>query len=115
MAIPTFKTALPKRRFKYGEFMVSALAEIDSNDGQDYWFVLAFVPEGQPVPTLCVASQVNTEDDEGSHRLRMYTSNDARDLGASDNWKNLDTFVEAGLELGGRVLKLGDEEPFRLM
>ena len=42
------------------------------------------------------------------------TAYDARDMGASDGWSNLDNFCEEALQVSRQALGLMDEQPIRL-
>ena len=73
---PKIQTAIPQRRFQYGDFAVTVLGEIDSGDGRDYLFVAAFVKEGEAQPRLFVVSEhlPPGERSKGSHALRVINS-----------------------------------------
>jgi hypothetical protein len=115
MMTPTIRTAIPKRRYQFGEFKAVALGDIQSNDAREYQYILALVVEGGTEPVLYVTAESNTEAEPGSHRMRVYTKSDGRDLGAADAWADLDRFTDAALEVASRILKLSDEVPQRLL
>jgi hypothetical protein len=41
MSIPTITTAIPLRRYQYGEFVVTVLGDIESPDAVRYRYILA--------------------------------------------------------------------------
>jgi len=113
---PVIRTAIPKRRYQVGEYGVTLLGEVDSGDGVDYEYLLAFVREGEQAPTLFVCAERNPpgERAEGSHRLRVVNSAMSEVLDHSDSWRNADAFAEEGLRIGIQLLGLGSEMPYRL-
>jgi hypothetical protein len=112
---PKIRTAVPRRRYQFGEFNAVLLGEVDSDDERAYAHVLALIPEGAGEPTLYVTAEPNNEEGgTGSHRLRVYTADDGRDLGAADDWADVEPFTEAAFEVASRVLKLSDETPHPL-
>lgn len=116
MIAPTIRTAIPRRRYQFGEFSAILLDDIQSDDAREYRYILALVAEGGSEPVLYVTAESNAEVTEpGSHRMRVYTKTEGRDLGAADGWADLDRFVDAALEVTSRILKLGDEVPQRLL
>lgn len=115
MAMPKFTRAVPYRRYSYGSFMVVVLHEIESADERRFHYAMGFVPEGEADPTLFVTAEYDPNDAdhaESKPGLRIYTENDGRDLGSSENWLDKDAFIKAGLDLGARLLKLSDVEAF---
>ena len=46
-AFPKIKTAIPQRRYQYGDYLVTVLGEIESGDDRDYRFVAAFRQRGR--------------------------------------------------------------------
>ena len=54
---PKIQTAIPQRRYQYGDYGVTVLGEIESGDERDYQFVAAFVKDGESRPRLYVVSE----------------------------------------------------------
>ena len=54
---PEIKTAIPKRRYRLGEFSLVVLDEIDSTDDVDYNYILAVVRESEAEPGLYITAQ----------------------------------------------------------
>lgn len=117
MDAPKFSTAIPKRRYSYGDFSATLLGDIDSRDENIYRFIMAFVPEGAAQPVFFVTSEKNrrSESQNGSHRMRMITDAQGTVLDSSDDWADADVFCEAALKIASSVLSLNDVEPFRVM
>jgi len=47
--------------------------------------------------------------------MRIVMSDGSEVLGTSNEWKDLEVFASAALDIVGRVLQLTDEVPYRLM
>ncbi len=115
MSAPDIKTALPKRRYQLGEFMISVLGEVESGDGVDYRYVMAVARETDPKPNLFLSIEPNTGGvGEGRWALRVSMPDGSQVLGASDQWGDLDTFTREGLSMVQKMLTLEDEMAYRL-
>lgn len=113
---PVIRTAIPQRRYRLGEFNVTLLGEVESGDGIDYRYILAFVEEGRTQPSLYLCSEPNPpgERGAGSHRLRLVNEVMSEVLGSDDAWRDIDVFAEEGLRMGASTLALQSEQPVRL-
>jgi hypothetical protein len=114
---PGIVTAIPKRRYKLGEFSVVILGEIESNDGIDYHLITAVVRGTDPEPGLYLTA----ERTSGSNRenrvytMRIIMRDGAEVVDASEAWHDVDDFAKETLEMVSRILNLTDEVPYRLM
>jgi hypothetical protein len=115
--LPIIRTAIPKRRYQLGSYSVTVLGEIESGDGRDYRFIMAFVEQGRSIPSLFLCSERERDPGAGgSHRLRVVNNAMSEVLGSDDAWGDLDELCERGLELGREVLGLqGLGQPVRAM
>ncbi|MGB5441309.1 MAG: hypothetical protein WBN57_01580 [Gammaproteobacteria bacterium] len=111
---PGFKTAIPKRRYKLGEFSIVVLSEIDSSDGIDYQYILAVVQGQDPEPGLYITAEKPAAP-KGDFSMRFIMKDGAEVIGGSTEWGDVEAFSEAALKIVSRVLNLGDETPYRLM
>ena len=113
---PVIRTAIPQRRYRLGEFNVTLLGEVESGDGIDYRYILAFVEEGRTQPSLYLCSERNPPGarGDGSHRLRLVNGAMSEVLGSDDAWRDVDVFVEKGLRIGASTLALQSEQPVQL-
>ena len=111
---PGFKTAIPMRRYKLGEFTIVVLGEIESSDGIDYRYILAVVQGQDPEPGLYITAE-KSADPAGEYSMRIAMKDGAEVIGSSTEWGNLDPFVNEALGIVSKVLNLGDETPYRLM
>ena len=116
MSIPAITTAIPKRRYQLGEFIITVLGEVQSSDGLEYRWVAGVARESEPKPALYVSAERNTEQPgQGALRLRVSMGSGEQVLGYGDEWRNLDTFVEQALHIVSTMLELSDETPHRLL
>lgn len=113
---PRILTAIPRRRYRYGEFDVTLLDEVQSGDDVDYRYILAFVQEGRPSPLLYICAERNPpgKRSEGAYRLRLINEAMSEVLGSSDGWRDEEQFTAEGLRVGGKVLSLSDEQAVRI-
>jgi hypothetical protein len=114
---PKIRTAIPQRRYQFGEFAVTVLGEIDSGDARDYVFVAAFVKEGENQPRLFVVSERLPAQQRagGSHALRMINQAMDEVMDIDDRWVGLSDFTDQALQIGAQVLGLEQDVPYQLM
>jgi hypothetical protein len=112
---PTIRTAIPKRRYRVGDQNVTVLGEIDSGDGVDYRWIMAFVQDGQSRPGFYVCAEKNRPASEARYRLRVVNAVMSEVVDQSDTLGDLDTFADEGLRLGMSALGLANEPVARLM
>jgi hypothetical protein len=113
---PGIKTAIPKRRYRLGEFSLVVLGEINSADGVDYNYILAVVREGEAEPGLYITAQGDPQQPtQNTLSMRVIMRDGSEVIGASDRWGDLDSFTSDALDTVIKILDLSDEQPFRLM
>jgi hypothetical protein len=112
---PGIATALPKRRYRLGEFTLIVLGDVESKDGVDYRYIMAVIRGEDPQPGIYLTAE--QDDGERSREIKMrFIMRDGSELiGSSTRWSDLDAFVEEATGIVVRVLNLGDETPYRLM
>jgi hypothetical protein len=113
---PIIRTAIPQRRYRLGEYNVTLLGEVESGDGVDYQYILAFVEEGRRRPSLYLCSERNPpgERSAGSHRMRLVNDAMSEVLGSADAWSDLEAFAAEALRIGAATLSLKGEQPIRV-
>jgi hypothetical protein len=112
---PGILTAIPRRRYRYGEFTVVVLGDVDSSDGIDYRYIMAVVKGEDTEPGLYVtAEKVDGTGQPTDYAMRIMMRDGAEVIGASPAWGELEAFVQEGLEIVGEVLDLPDEVPYLL-
>lgn len=110
---PKITTAIPQRRYQFGEYGVTVLGEVESPDPPNYTFILAMVKEGDPEPSAFVLCDRRRRGDY-SYRVRFIMDGFNEVMGESDDWGNLDVFCEFALQVVTKALDLGDETPHLL-
>lgn len=109
---PGIQTAIPKRRYRLGEFTVTVLGEVDSNDGIDYGYIAAVIQGQDPEPGIYLTAERETG---GDYAMRIIMRDGSEVIGNSEQWGDLDAFVNEALNVTSQVLSLGDETPYRLL
>ena len=113
MDAPRIQTAIPQRRYQFGEYTGVVLGDIESGDDVKYRYILALVREGESRPSFYVTSEKNPRRraQEGSHRLRVITQGLDEEIASSDAWAELDAFCAEAFAVAAKVLGLSDEQP----
>ena len=113
---PSIKTAIPMRRYRFGEFNIVILGEIETGDANRYEYIAAILREGDAEPGLYLTAETNppSQREEGRYGMRLIMREGSQLVRSSDAWRDLEVFVEDALEVTRKVLNLGDEQPFRL-
>jgi len=112
---PAIATAIPRRRYRLGEFTVTVLGDIDSKDGRDYRYIAAVICGQDPEPGLYLTAEAGGPEEKGGLAMRLIMRDGAEVLDRSERWADLDAFVDETLRIVTRLLKLTDETPYRLM
>jgi hypothetical protein len=114
---PNIRTAIPKRRYQLGDFSITLLGEIESNDPANYQYILAFVPMGEAQPNFFVTAEKVPPKDraDGAYRLRVINSAMSEVMDQSDAWGDMDRFADQGIQLAQQALGLTGHEAMRLM
>ena len=112
---PGILTAIPRRRYRYGEFTVVVLGDIESSDGVDYRYIMAVVKGADPEPGLYLTAEKGRGGGQrADYTMRMLMRDGAEVIATSPDWSELDAFTRDGLEIVSEVLKLSDEVPYPL-
>lgn len=118
MERPKIQTAIPKQRYRLGDYQAVVLGDIESGDERRYQYILALVRDGETQPGFYVAAEKNPRrvtQEQGAFRLRVITEGLSEELGSSDRWGEIEAFAQEGLALAAEALGLGGEQPTRLM
>jgi len=115
-AVPKIRTAIPQRRYQYGDYAVTVLGEIESPDDRAYQFIAAFVRDGEAQPRLFVVSEQLPpgERDRGSHALRVASQTLDEVMDIDGRWSRLSEFSDQALHLGAQMFGLEQETPYPL-
>lgn len=113
---PSIRTAIPKRRYRFGEFNIVFLGEIDSGDANQYEYIAAILREGDPEPGIYLTAERNPPSSrvDGRYGMRLIMKEGSQLVRSSDEWRDLERFVDEVIEVARNLLNLGDEQPFRL-
>jgi hypothetical protein len=112
---PGIATAIPKRRYKLGEFTLIVLGDIESKDGIDYQYIMAVIRGEDPEPGVYITAERGGGTGSREFSMRFIMRDGSEVIGSSTRWQDLDAFVEEATGIVTRVLSLGDETPYRLM
>ncbi len=116
MSTPVIRTAIPKRRYQLGEFLITVLGDIESGDRIPYRYIFAVGRELESHPGLFISLEETRGEElaRGPFRLRLSMAEGEQVLGYGNQWRELDAFVEEASHVVKRVLNLDDEVPYRL-
>ncbi|MEN8205387.1 MAG: hypothetical protein ABFS24_05160 [Pseudomonadota bacterium] len=112
MSKPSISTAIPLRRYKFGEFTLTVLGDIETSDEMTYRYILAVVQGDDPEPGLYITVEQGADKDMAM-RVMMRDGDDV--IGHSDQWHDLDVFANESINIVSRILDLSDETPYQLM
>ncbi|MEE8343389.1 MAG: hypothetical protein V3R51_06255 [Gammaproteobacteria bacterium] len=117
MHAPKIVTAIPKRRYRLGEFSVTILADIDSTDDAQYRYIMAVVRDGESQPGLYLTLEksAGNEASDLNYDMRLIMQDGSQTIGSSDAWKDMESFATQALQLVTTILNLADEEIRRLL
>ena len=111
---PGIATAIPKRRYKLGEFTLIVLGDIESKDGIDYQYIMAVIRGEDPEPGVYITAERGNEAGSREFSMRFIMRDGSEVIGSSSQWNDLDAFVGEATGIVTRVLSLSDETPYRL-
>ena len=112
---PGIATAIPKRRYRLGEFTLIVLGEIESRDGVDYRYIMAVIRGQDPEPGIYITAERGNGAVPCEYSMRFIMHDGSEVIGRSSRWGELDAFVEEATGIVIRVLNLGDETSYRLL
>ncbi len=112
---PAIRTAIPKRRYRLGEFTLTVLGEIDSSDGVDYRYIMAVIQGQDPEPGLYITAERSPDSRGKALDMRVIMRDGSEVIGQDEAWNDLDAFTGTGIDVVSRMLKLTDETPYQLL
>ena len=115
-SFPKIRTAIPQRRYQFGDYAVTVLGEVESGDARDYQYVAAFIKDGDSRPQLFVVSQrlPPGEREKGSHALRVINSAMDEVMDVDARWGRLGDFTDQALQMGAQLLGREQDTPYPL-
>ncbi len=117
MQAPKIVTAIPKRRYRLGEFTAIILADIESSDDVQYRYIMAVVRDGESQPGLylTLGKKARNEARDLGYDLCLIMQDGSQTIGSSDACKDIEGFAAEALQLVKTILNLEDEEIRRLL
>lgn len=112
MSAPNIKTAIPLRRYQYGEFLLTVLGDVESDDPVGYRYIMAVATESDAKPGLFISAE---RDPAAGYVLRASMADGSQLLGGSEVFGDLERFVKEALGVVATMLDLSDEVPHQLM
>ena len=112
---PGIATAIPRRRYRLGEFTITVLGEIESTDDRTYRYIAAVICGQDPEPGMYITAEPNGNGEGEELEMRIIMHDGAEVIGRAERWSDLDVFVEEVIRIVSRVLQLSDETPYQLM
>jgi hypothetical protein len=112
---PGISTAIPRRRYRLGEFTLVVLGDIESKDGIDYQYIMAVIRGEDPVPGVYITAERVSGEGPRQFSMRFIMRDGSEVIGSSARWGDLEAFVGEATGIVVRVLNLSDETPYRLM
>ena len=112
---PGIRTAIPKRRYRLGEFTLTVLGDVESSDGIDYQYIMAVIQGQDSKPGMYITAERPADPAGRELSMRLVMRDGAEIIGSSDQWVSLDMFTGEALDIVTRILNLSDETPYRLL
>ena len=111
MALPTIQSAIPKRRYQFGEFAVTLLADIDSSDPVSYLYMAAVLREGALKPEVYITCESTTSDNDNTWRVRVLSEKEEHVISQDKQWRDEQKFCNYALQGIQQMFELTDETP----
>jgi hypothetical protein len=112
---PGIRTALPKRRYRLGEFTLTVLGEVESSDGIDYQYIMAVIQGQDPEPGMYITAERPDGSAGRELMMRLIMRDGSEVIGSSEQWVSLDMFTGEAIDIVSRILSLSDETPYQLL
>jgi hypothetical protein len=111
MALPTIQSAIPKRRYQFGEFAITLLTDISSSDSASYLFIAAVLREGASKPEVYITCETTTSNDQDTCRIRVLSEQDEHLISEDKQWRHEQKFCDYALQGIQQMFELTDETP----
>lgn len=111
---PDIKSAIPKQRYRLGEYLITVLHEIESTDSVGYRYIAAVMLENDPEPGIFLTVEANPDSDKetDNYLVRLKMRDGQQVLDTNSRYANLDDFVDYALKIIAKLLNLEDESPY---
>ncbi len=114
MAIPHIQSAYPKKRYKYGEFLVTLLTDVVSKDAQQYTYLIAIMPEGKTQPEVYITYQAVSSQGDVTYQIKVISEQDEHIINDDANPMGEGAFCDFALQGIEQMFGLTDETPVAL-
>ena len=111
MAIPHIQSALPKKRYKYGEFIVTLLTDVVSRDDVQYMYLVAVMSEGKTNPQVYITYEMTTQH---GYQTRVVSEQDDHDISTQPERMTESAFCDFALSGIEQMFGISDETPVAL-
>lgn len=108
MTFPRIQSAIPKQRFKYGEFIVTLLTDVVSQDTVHYLYLVAVLSEGKTDPQVYISYE---QTDRNSFQTRVISQQDEHIINTQSEPMNESAFCDLALSGIEQMFGLTDETP----
>ncbi len=112
---PGIRTAIPKRRYRLGEFTLTVLGDVESSDGIDYQYIMAVIQGQDSEPGMYITAERPGATGGRELAMRLVMRDGAEIIGSSGQWVSLDMFTGEAIDIVTRILNLSDETPYQLL
>ncbi|MFA7386319.1 MAG: hypothetical protein WCZ87_01515 [Thiohalobacteraceae bacterium] len=109
---PDIKRAIPQRRYKFGEFTLVVLGDVESGDSLTYHYILAVVRDGDAEPGIYLTAEAGAA---GTVQLRLVMRDGNEVIAEDPGLGDIEVFSATGIDMLRQILNLGDEEAYRLL
>ncbi len=109
MALPTIQSAIPKRRYQFGEFVITILSDIESSDTSTYLYIAAVLREGNTQPEVYITCEAICVQNKNSYRIKVLSKDDEHIINEDPQWKHEQNFCDYALEGIQQMFQLTDE------
>lgn len=110
--MPHIRSAVARRRYRLGSYTAVLLDQIESVGAVEYLYIVAVRRDGDDLPCLFVTSETS-EMPEGlggrPHFLGMFDASGHSNLGASDEWADMEHFASRALSIVIARLNITEE------
>lgn len=110
--MPHIRSATARRRYRFGSYTAVLLDQIESVGAVEYLYIFAVRRDGDDLPCLFVASEASEMPEElggRSHFLGVFDASGHYNLGASDEWANMEHFASKALSIVIARLNITEE------
>ena len=114
MPFPHILSALPKRRYQYGEYLITLLSDVSSDDSTSYLYIIAVVREGHDKPEVYITCEPCRSNEPQLYRIRVISEHEEHNISEDTQWKNEQNFCDFALQGIKQMFNLSDEDPILL-